>query len=131
MSETKKTRGERWLDIGVCGWLVRWELVNDSWLDFKAYEAIGENENNGEPDDGAKLYMGKGRRSEDNHVTDPDAAEPTISGFVKWDGCAEYAMGQPHFCGRSDVEAFAKVMIAIHELAGDAIPGFDRELGAR
>lgn len=122
------TKGEKWLDIGTCGWLVRFEH-SDTWLDFVAYEALGENGNNGMPDDGMKVYRQKGCTNGNDFVTDPGQAEETITGFVKWDGCSEMVLGHPHFCGRRDVAAFAEVMVAIHDLARDTIPKFDREVG--
>jgi hypothetical protein len=122
-----EVKGEKRIDIGI-GWVVRYEH-SDTWLDFRAYEAVGENGNNGEADDGALLFMLAGKRSEHDWTTDVEKAEPTITGFVKWDGCSEMHFDRTHFCGRRDVVDFAAVLVAIHDLARDTLPKFDREVG--
>lgn len=114
----EKTKGETWLDIGQ-GWLVRYE-VTDTWLDFEAFECTGIDT------DGGKWFAKKGRRSSDDETDEPEKAEPTISGFVKWDGCSEMTLGRPHFCGAQDVADRAGVMVELHKLAL-LIPRVDRD----
>lgn len=121
-----KTKGEAWLDVGLFGWLVRYEYT-DTWLDFLAYEAIGESGNNGHDDDGAKLFRRKGEARGDGVTTTPEEAV-ALGGFVKWDGCCEFTWPdeKPHFCGREDVAAFAKVLTELHALCL-MLPHVDRE----
>ncbi len=126
MSDTK-TKGELfWTDVGTFGWLVRYEH-SDTWMDFKAYEVVGENGNNGQPDDGARLYHRKGADRGEDMTTDPDAADE-LWGYVKWDGCCEFkwADEQPHFCGRADVASFAEVLTKLHALCL-MLPSVDRD----
>jgi hypothetical protein len=128
----EKTKGEKLLDIGL-GWLVRYEF-EDYWLDFEAFEVIGEQVvvlgHPEDPTNGKKLFRRKGATGGYDDTADPDDAEATTSGFVKWDGCSEMTLGTPHFCGRSDLANFAAVLVAIHDLARDTIPNFSREIGA-
>lgn len=125
MSETK-VKGEKWLDVGPLGWLVRYEHT-ETWMDFLAYEAIGENGKNGHDDDGAKLFRRDGAAHSDDMTTKPEEAE-VLGGFVKWDGCCEirWPDKQPHFCGRADVAAFAKVLAELHALCL-MLPRVDRD----
>jgi hypothetical protein len=113
VNETK-TRGEKWLDVGSFGWLVRYEH-SDTWLDFKAYECVGEESH---PRVGRKLFYKKDWRTSSDHAETMEEAEVTIDGFVKWDGCSEMSAGRlsPHFCGRRDVEAYGKALTELHKL---------------
>lgn len=103
-----ETKGEKWLDLGCLGWLVRYDH-SDHWLNFKAYEVISELVS--EP-------KTKSFRKPDTieHTENPDEAEPTISGYVKWDGCCEMTGPTPHFCGAQDVASYTKVMQELHRL---------------
>jgi hypothetical protein len=130
MTQTEKQTGERWLDIGACGWLIRYTLANECWMDFKAYEALGKDYEPAANDPyGGAIFRRKGVRGSGNETENPDEAE-SIDGFVKWDGCSEIETGRQHFCGRADVESFGKVLVAIHDLARDVIPKFNRKVGA-
>lgn len=111
MSEAKVT-GETWLDVGPSGWFVRYEH-SDHWIDFKAYECVGEEMS---PNPGKKLFSDKGGRGGHVYIEDLDKAEVTISGYVKWDGCSEMHFESPHFCGAGDVKDFATAMVKLHEL---------------
>ena len=126
MSDTK-TRGELfWSDVGTFGWLVRYEH-SGTWMAFKAYEVVGENGNNGQPDDGARLYAIKGAQFGHEMTTSPEQAE-VLDGFVKWDGCCEIHPSdeQPHFCGRADIAAYAEVLTRLHALCL-MLPHVDRD----
>lgn len=104
----EKTKGERWLDIGAYGWLVRYEHT-EHWVDFKAYESIGESHSVG----GSKMF----RKTSSNDFTENvDDAEVAINGYVKWDGCCEMSGPKPHFCGRLSVREYTQVMLELHKL---------------
>ncbi len=120
MTTNDITTGERWLDIGTFGWLVRYEH-SDVWMDFHAYESIGQYG----PPGNEKLFAGI-EHGGNEPVEDPTDAE-SLSGHVKWDGCAQYDIDGKHFCGRDGVEEFGRVLLAIHELAAEVLPKFDRE----
>lgn len=109
----RKTKGETWLDVGHFGWFVRYEY-SDTWLDFVAYEAIAEGVH---PDPGKKWFERKGGRGGLVQTDNPDEAEEVVSGYIKWDGCAEYTMAHQHFCGADDVKKFANGLIAVHRMA--------------
>jgi len=114
MTKEQKIKGERWLDIGQ-GWCLRYEYT-DTWLDFWAYEVIGVEMS---PVEGRRWFRKKGKRSgnETDETDDIEKAGPEITGFVKWDGCSEMALGRPHFCGAADVEQRARVIVECHKLA--------------
>jgi len=63
--------------------------VNDYWADVVAYEHCGAS------DDGTVIWSDAALQLTD----DFEAADPYLTGFVKWDGCSEFALGQVHFCG--------------------------------
>lgn len=110
MTDEEKTTGEVWLDIGQ-GWCVRYETT-ETWLDFKAWEVVGVEVS---PNPGRKSFHAKGLGSEQVYTV--EEAEPDLTGYVKWDGCSEMTIGQPHFCGAADVAQFCEVMKAVHALA--------------
>lgn len=106
-----KTAGEKFLDVGPFGWLVRYQH-SAHWLDFQAYEVASED------GDGGRLYLKKDWTSSGDMVSSLDEAEVTIDGHVKWDGCCEMSFGdhRPHFCGAGDVEEYTTVMRELHKL---------------
>jgi hypothetical protein len=114
MANPEKTKGEAFRpELGAFGWLVRYEHT-DTWIDFEAFEVVSVEMS---PNEGAKSYARKGATTGEDTTYDVDDAEPTICGFVKWDGCSEMTLGRRHFCGAKDVESFAKAIVALHRLA--------------
>lgn len=86
--------------------------VNDYWADVVAYEYCGV------CDDGDVMFF-----DEDFQPTDDFAeASDYLSGYVKWDGCSEFALGQQHFCGPDGYIRHATLLRYIffraHELMG-------------
>jgi hypothetical protein len=68
-----------------------WSDVRDDngqrmWVDFAIYEVIGC-ESGGER---RKFYNRKDSVTSHNPVYDPEEAESTVDGFVKWDGCTQF-----------------------------------------
>ncbi len=50
----------------------------------------------------------------------------SMDGYVKWDGCCEIELGQPHWCGASDVADFCKVLTELHKLCL-ILPSVDKD----
>lgn len=77
---------------------------------------------------GVPLGRGYSRRNtvrSSNLVFDPRNAEPYLAGSVKWDGCADYTLGDPesgvmmHVCSRDDIEKVSRVLALIYERCGE------------
>lgn len=100
-----RVTGEKTLEIGAFGWLVRYEH-DDTWLDFKAYEVVSVQGL-------TKLY---GHDGPNAFAPSPDLVQPDLEGYVKWDGCCEMTGPKPHFCGADDVANHATVMRELHKL---------------
>ena len=77
-----------------------------TWTDFEAFGPTIDRD-----------FERKDSGSSMNRVTSLDDAEPIVTGYVKWDGCTEFACN-PHFCGRGDVADFGELLTQIHDLAG-------------
>ena len=86
--------------------------VNDFWADVSAYEIVSV------CDDGERLFFDKNLQL----THDFDEADAYLSGYVKWDGCSEFALGQQHFCGPDGYIQHATLLRYIffraHELMG-------------
>jgi hypothetical protein len=91
------------------------------WLGFKVYSVLGKTEN------GARVYNREGYRSSPDPVEDRNAAQVTLSGSIKWDGCSDITINDEplHFCGRDDMEEFAALLSAIYDLAAELIPSYE------
>jgi hypothetical protein len=110
---TDKKKGEKWINVGHFGWLVRYEH-EDHWLDFRAYEVTSRSG----PDNKPSFSKRDELRSVpgDQFAESVEDAEVTLEGYVKWDGCCEMSGPRPHFCGSHDVAEYAKVMQELHKL---------------
>lgn len=122
MADEKKRGVVEWPDLGPFGWVVHYD-VQDHWLDFKAYEIASVEQS---PNKGQRWFARKGATDGMDMTLDISDAEPDVDGFVKWDGCSEMSIGQPHFCGAHDVATLAKAMVDLHKLAL-LIPRVDRD----
>lgn len=60
----------------------------------------------------------------------PDDKELFLSGFVKWDGCSNWDIGQKHFCGVQEAEGIGKLLRQLYEIAGQTLPEYDSEIMA-
>jgi hypothetical protein len=96
MSEQRPTSE---MIFGDFGFRLEW-LVQDHWADVKVYLITARDGTDNTP-----FYNIEGWTSSHEQTTDIAKAEKYLEGFVKWDGCAELSMGQPHWCGGRD---FAK-----------------------
>ena len=82
---------------GLFGFLVVWSVQND-WANVKVCEVTAE-------DGDAPLFLRAGWRNSQETVRTPEHAESYLTGYIKWDGCAELDQGCPHWCG---VEGFVR-----------------------
>jgi len=91
------------------------------WLGFKVYKVLGKDEN------GTRAYNREGYTSSPDFVDDRAAAQVMLSGSIKWDGCSDITIDDEplHFCGRSDMQEFADLLLAIYGVASDLIPSYE------
>lgn len=88
------------------GFVLRWS-VQSHWADVTAWK-VEAREADGDPlriefhRDGATHYP--------DSTSTPDKAEAYLQGFVKWDGCMELDMGQPHWCGAGCVHGHIELL---------------------
>lgn len=66
----------------------------------------------------------------------PETTEKYISGYIKWDGCADIHFGDEeeyyglHFCGRSDADKFVQVWKAVWDVVPKKIKNWDEDLAS-
>lgn len=91
------------------------------WIGFNVYHVLGKTES------GVRMYNRDGYQSSPDPVEDRSAAQVMLSGSIKWDGCSNINIDDDplHFCGRSDVEEFAKLLSAIYDLAAELTPSYE------
>lgn len=87
--------------LGGLGFCLRWTLRGDTWADVEAFEIVGRY-----TDSGATIYNRKGYTFSPDPVDTIDEAATYLTGFVKWDGCSEFAFADEnhntHLCGARD-----------------------------
>jgi len=88
------------------GFTIRVRLANDGVADVEAYD---------------DRYLQEGKARED---------APTITGYVKWDGCSNLSVEQIHFCGRADAVKLGDVIGAIYDAASAVIPLWNKEIAS-
>lgn len=73
------------------------------------------------------MYNRDGYQSSPDPVEDRNAAQVALSGSIKWDGCSDVSIDDEplHFCGRSDMEKFGRLLAAIYDLASEFIPSYE------
>jgi hypothetical protein len=109
-------------DVGNDG---RYEIVvierASHFLSFVVYNIIGRTE------DGTRVYNRDGYESSPDPVEHRSLAQAVLSGSVKWDGCSDITIDDDplHFCGRSDMEEFTTLLLAIYDLAAELIPHYE------
>lgn len=97
-------------DIGWSGWWFRYKIgENDHWLDFEAHEVVTKCM------DGTEEFL-IGADISDGVTPDITKARPRFTGYVKWDGCAEFHLEQEHVCSKKNVEEFCEVLKFCHSL---------------
>jgi hypothetical protein len=109
--------------LGDFGFTLKWELL-DHWADITVYDKVGY-----EPGEPPKaLYLRKGWKDSADHVYHIDEAQPYLTGFVKWDGCAELDQGTPHWCGLAGFKMHCDLLQYIYIRSQQLIKRADREL---
>lgn len=116
----KEATGEvHWEDISVT---VRWEAHSHS-LEFKAREGTKQR-------DGSIFYF-----ADDTEHTF-ETMPRFIDGFVKWDGCSHFYVGEElneqstgylHLCGGHGILALTETAHRVFRLAAEHIPHFDAD----
>lgn len=93
------------------------------WLGFNVYQVISKTAS------GVRVYNRDGYESSPDPVEDRAAAQIMLSGSIKWDGCSNLTIeDEPlHFCGRSSMEEFTALLLAIYSLAAELIPSYEGE----
>lgn len=96
------------------------------WVDFVIYEVIATSLPGGE-----RNYREAGKGLCD-FTEDKAKAAPWATGFVKWDGCAEFHISDtaskwPHFCDPAEVAEVAQAMQLAYSLAHGVldVPDFE------
>jgi hypothetical protein len=98
-----------------------------TWTDVTVYQAHMWNVPSNSP-----LFLKKGTDADDHDCTDDiDAAQPYLTGYIKWDGCSnwDYEQIDTHFCGRGDALELGKLMDQLYTIANtEMAPVGDEEL---
>lgn len=97
--------------------------INEAVLGFRVVKIIGHDVND------INFY------SKDNDTTtDFEAADPFLSGSIKWDGCSNWDFHDHdcmvHFCGRADATSIGRLMDHLYTITSERLDTFDSDLGA-
>jgi hypothetical protein len=100
-----------WDDLAPGYYCVAW-APEDHFIDFRVYTLLGKDA------DGLPVFQ------------DAEKAEVFLSGFIKWDGCANvYFDGQDdvmlHFCGKGEAMNVGLLLGRVYDLAAKLIPNWD------
>lgn len=109
--------------LGEFGFTLRWRVL-PHWADVVAFDKAGVE--CGEPP--RALYLRKGAKNGEDNVYTLDEAEPYLEGHVKWDGCTELNMGQPHWCGRDGYRKHCDLLQYIYVRSQQLMDKSDPEL---
>ncbi len=97
--------------FGEFGFRLIWS-VEDHWADVRVYEITCREE-------GKPLFNRNDWQSLPDPVESTEEAEEYLTGYVKWDGCTELNMGQPHWCGPSGYAKHCSLLKHIYHRAFD------------
>lgn len=100
-------------------------------VEFSVYAAISR------LDDGRVLYERRGWQSSDDMTTDLADANRVVEGTVKWDGCANYAIGQfdnenrlavmQHACDPNGIEDLFRAVRRGYEIAAGMVDALTQQ----
>jgi hypothetical protein len=97
------------------------------WIDFEVYEIVGVEMH---PVEGRLLFDCETPSgcSGTTHILDD--ADEFITGFIKWDGCSEWDLGNHHFCSVKQAASVGPLLRRLYEIAAQWMPSndFDDEL---
>ena len=118
------TRVENYADIG--------RAVRVTWatgayhVDFQAFTYFPEGLIGARS---AHLYQRAGAVSSLDPVESLDEAEVFAEGSVKWDGCANFTIGEPdeciHTCDREGLIKIGTLLARVHDIAAEMMPMAD------
>jgi hypothetical protein len=98
---------------GYAGFRVAW-IVEDHWANVWVWEISGFTD--GDRSKPSFYYF-----DEDGHQewvdTIEEAKEWYLDGFVKWDGCSQFDMGDQHLCGADDYKKHIALLEYIYKRA--------------
>ena len=97
--------------LGNFGFRMVWS-VSDRWADVTAYEITER-----DMEENIPMFDRKGDDTGMDQIETHEDAEEYLSGFVKWDGCTELDMGQPHWCGPNGYKKHCALLRYIYERA--------------
>lgn len=118
--DKKPVRHEYWThgqELGSYLVRFRWDSEGDdkpTWIDFEVHEVVTQSLENDDPQFQITDELCDG--TTDN----PDLAEPTVSGFVKWDGCTQiYFPSEPaiHADGQGDLTCLFNCLLDVRTKA--------------
>src|SRR5690606_21546417 len=95
-----KSQWTAWRDIG---YAVRWTAIESHHVDWEVYII----------DEIATIE------------SEEDLPTPEFNGFVKWDGCANWAAGTDnmvHTCTRNHVRAIGELLLRVYDAAARMMP---------
>ncbi len=107
---------------------LRFTVRTDHWGDWELFEIVSLEKGKG----GATVvgYWPKGSSSPHPSTPDLDTSGPSMTGFIKWDGCLEFdtsnneASGRPHVCGRDGMAHLTTAMQRIYDVAKEHLPAW-------
>jgi hypothetical protein len=106
------------------GFVIRWRVL-DHWADFAVFQKIGHvvhQDGTKGPHEFAKKDW---RALPEDSTESIDEAEEYMSGFIKWDGCAELELDQ-HWCGpeawQTHIALLEHLWHTAFELMGKPLP---------
>lgn len=101
-----------------------WNPTDDDdrvlWVDFELFEVTGIG------DDGCILeYSRRGADTLPDFVSSLAEAESAAEGFVKWDGCTQFTVGDVHVDSRAGLLQLLNAIETAREECAMAMPGSD------
>lgn len=104
--------------LGDFGFRIRWRYQSH-WADVDVWQIAGRDI------EGVPLFERNGATDGMGMVQEIEAAEMYLTGFIKWDGCAELDQGNHHWCGIHDFKKHADLLQWLWIRSGQLLEGRD------
>jgi hypothetical protein len=101
---------------------VRLKWGDDLWVDYEVFADLWS------ISDEKQQWNRKGTTQRPDPVDSLDEAQPTVSGYVKWDGCQHIDWHEGHICERYQMDGIFK---AIGDARTEAFKAMQRDEDAR